>query len=323
MEAVEGAAVRCQEGPLLLEHLPHRLARDRRMRMLPGVLNAPIHEPLVDLGVGAAPRNGHEQAAANVTHLLLHLPLLPASPWRARHRLHQMVGAQLLEAAVVVSLLAHEHRAHRRLHVVVDAPPADPAEEAEGTLVCLEHHLLALAREDLNQLHPAVAEPHVRRLHLGRRARQTRVLVAPVELVGLAGIEDQRHKGLRRRQQPPPAPPGPGIAPNRVIAALIAQRRKVFMNPQKRQPILACLFLVGLQLALEFLHPRPQLRHRLDLALVAERGLVAPHHLAHRVLRNPQIPGELLDRNAPHQMIQTDLRDRFHNQHFPLTSSVQ
>ena len=91
MEAVEGAAVRHQEGPLLLEHLPHRLARDRRMRMLLGVLDAPIHEPLVDLGVRPAPRAGHEQAAANVTHLPLDLPLLPASPGRARHRLHQMV----------------------------------------------------------------------------------------------------------------------------------------------------------------------------------------------------------------------------------------
>ena len=285
--------------------------------MLLGVLDAPIHQPLVDLGVGAAPRNGHEQAAANVTHLLLHLPLLPASSWRARHRLHQMVRAQLLEAAVVVPLLAHEDRAHRRLHVVVDAPPADPAEEAEGTLVRLKDHLLALAGKDLDQIHPAVAQPHVRRLHPGRRTRQTRVLVAPVELVGLAGIEDQRHKGLRRRQQPPPAPPGPGIAANRVIAALVAQRHKVFMNPQKRQPILACLLLVGLQLALKLFHPRPKLRHRLDLALVGVRGRIAPHHLAYRVLGDPQIPGDLLDRNAPHQMIPTDLRDRFHNQHLP------
>ena len=293
------------------------------MRMRPGVLDAPIHEPLVDLGVGAAPRAGHEQAAANVTHLPLDLPLLPASPGRARHGLHQMVRTHLLEAPVVVPLLAHEHRAHRRLHVVVDAPTADPAEEAEGALVRLEDHLLALAREDLDQLHPAVAEPHVRRLHPGRGTRQNRVFVAPVELVGLARIEDQRHKGLRRRQQPAPATPRPGIAPNRVIAALIAQRRKVFMNPQKRQPILALLLRVGLQLALELLHPRPKLRHRLDLARVAERGLVAPNNLAHRVLRNPQIPGDLLDRNALNQMIPADPRDRLHYQHLPLTSSVQ
>ena len=200
VEAVEGAAIGHQEGPLLLEHLPHRLALDRRMRMLLGVLDAPIHQPRVDLGVGPAPRAGHEQAAANVTHLPLDLPLLPAGPGRARHGLHQMVRTQLLEAAVVGALLAHEYRAHRRLHVVVDAPTADPAEEAEGALMRLEHHLLALAGKDLNQLHPAVAEPHVRRLHPGRGARQNRVFVAPVELVSLARIEAQRHKGLRRRR---------------------------------------------------------------------------------------------------------------------------
>ena len=88
-------------------------------------------------------------------------------------------------------------------------------------------------------------------------------------------------------------------------------------NPQQRQPIPARLLLVGLQLALELIHPRSKLRHRLDLARVAVRGLIAPHHLAHRVLRNPQIPGDLLDRNAPHQMIPTDPCDRFHYQHLP------
>ena len=187
------------------------------MRPLLGVLDTPIHQPRVDLGVGAAPRDGHEQAAADVTHLPLDLALLPARTRSARHRLHQMVGAQLQKAPPVVgALLAHEHHAHRRLHVVVDAPPADPAEEVEGPFVRLEHHLLALAREDLNQLHAAVAEPHVRCLHLGRHTRQARVLVAPVELVGLAGIEAQRHKTLRRRQQPPPPTPGPGVAAHRV-----------------------------------------------------------------------------------------------------------
>ena len=199
----------------------------------------------------------------------------------------------------------------------------DAKASAGGALVRLEHHLLALAREDLDQLHAAVTQPHVRRLHPGRRARQHRVFVAPVEPVGLARIEDQRHIGLGRRQQPVPAPPDPGIAAHRVVAALIAQRRKVFMNPQQRQPIPARLLLVGLQLALKLIHPRSKLRHRLDLALVAVRGLIAPHHLAHCVLRNPQIPGDRLGRNAPHQMIPTDPCDRFHYQHLPLTSSVQ
>ena len=89
------------------------------------------------------------------------------------------------------------------------------------------------------------------------------------------------------------------------------------MDLQQGQAILAILLLVDLQLALELVHPRPKLRHRLDLARVAVRGLVAPHHLAYRVLGNPQIPGELFDWNALHQMIPTDPRNRLHNQHLP------
>ena len=92
MEAVEGAAVVHQERALLLEHLPHRLVRDRRMRTLLGVLargahdDAPILKPRVDLGIRPAARDGHEQAAAHVTHLLLDLPFLPASARGACHR---------------------------------------------------------------------------------------------------------------------------------------------------------------------------------------------------------------------------------------------
>ena len=164
---------------------------------------------------------------------------------------------------------------------------------------------------------PAVAEPHLRGLHPRRRAGQTRVLVAPVELVGLARVEDQRHVRLRRRQQAPPPAPRLGVAPHRVVAALVALSHKVLVDPQQRQAIPARRPLVGLQTALELLHPRPQLRHRLDRALVRVRGRIAPNHLAYRVPGNPQITGELLDRNALHQMIPTDPRNRLHNQHLP------
>ena len=164
---------------------------------------------------------------------------------------------------------------------------------------------------------PVVAEPHVRGLHTGRRTRKTRVLVAPVELVGLARVEAQRHVGLRRRQQAPPAPPGSRVAANRVVAALVTLGRKVLVDPQQRQPIPARRPLVGLQTALQLVHPRPKLRQRLDRALIGVRGRIAPNHLADRVLRNPQITGELLDRNALHKMIPTDPRNRLHNQHLP------
>lgn len=43
-----------------------------------------------------------------------------------------MVRAHRLETPVVVPLLADEDRGHGRLHVVVDAPTADPAEARRG-----------------------------------------------------------------------------------------------------------------------------------------------------------------------------------------------
>ena len=92
-----------------------------------------------------------------MVHLLLDLPLLPPCARGACHRLDQMVRTHLLEATVVVPLLADKDRIHRRLHVVVDATPADPAEEAEGALMGLKDHLLAFAREDLDQIHRDLA----------------------------------------------------------------------------------------------------------------------------------------------------------------------
>ena len=87
-------------------------------------------------------------------------------------------------------------------------PAGSTREEAERPVVRLEYHLLAFARKHLDQIHPAVAQPHLRCLDRARRARQDRLFVAPVELVDLARIEAQRHMGLRGRQRSAPAAPG-------------------------------------------------------------------------------------------------------------------
>ena len=186
-----------------------------------------------------------------------------------------------------------------------------------------EDHLLTLAGINLNQIHPAVAQTHVRSLHLRRRAQQNRVLVAPVELVGLAGIENQRYVGLRRRRQPTPTTPCLGIAANRVVPTLVALIRKVLVDLHKRQANTPLLLLILFQKTLQSLNPRPKLRQRLNLALIRVRGRITPNHLAYRVLRDPQIPGQLLDRNTLHQMIPTNPRNRLHYKHLPLAPSVQ
>jgi transposase-like protein len=119
------------------------------------------------------------------------------------------VAAHLQKAAVERALLADEHRVHRGLHVVVDPARARPPPEDERPVMGVEHHLLRLARIGPDERHAAVAEPQVRHLHRGGDAGDQHHLVAPVELIRLARIEDQRHE---RRSK----------APNRVVATLVA-----------------------------------------------------------------------------------------------------
>ena len=225
--------------------------------------------------------------------------------------------AHLHESLVVLALLAHEHRVHRRLHVVVNSALANSTEEAERPLVRVEHHLLALARVQLHQKHPAVAQAHVRGLHPRRLARQHHLLVAPVELIRLARCKDQRHIRLGGCQSRAPAPPPHRVAANRVVAPAIPEFRQRLEDPQQRQTVPLLLPLTGLQAPLQLLHPRAQLGQRLNLALVTKRRLVAAHHLAHRVPRQPQLPRNLLDRDALAQVFAADPRNRLHNQHLP------
>lgn len=61
----------------------------------------------------------------------------------------------------------------------------------------------------------------------------------------------------------------------------------------------------------------------MEVALIADRRLARAHHPAKRVPGYLQIPNNLLDRNASFQMIPTDPREHFHNQHPLNTSLVQ
>jgi hypothetical protein len=64
-----------------------------------------------------------------------------------------MVRAHLKEAAVVLAILADEHRLNRRLHVVVDSAPAGASEEREGAVVGVRR---PFARRDLGEAGAAI-----------------------------------------------------------------------------------------------------------------------------------------------------------------------
>ena len=161
--------------------------------------------------------------------------------------------------------------------------------------------LLGLTWIGPHEGHPAVAEPHVSDLDRHRDAVDQNDLVAPVELVGLSRIEAQRHEGSRRSRAAR-APPGRGVAPDGVIAAFVAQTAQVLEDPQQRHPLAPAARSIRGEETLELLAPRPELRMRLNAALVLEHGLLGPQNLPHNLPRQLQLTADLLDRLSLNKM---------------------
>ena len=187
-----------------------------------------------------------------------------------------MVRAHRLEAAVVVPLLADQRPwsppsscCRRYKHMALGRPRRRSGRSARAprtTIIAWPSRA-----EDLDQLSSRLlAEPHVRRLHPCRRTRKTRVLVAPVETGRHSpGSKLRRHVGLRGRQQTcdgDATPDGVAAAPTSV-AALVAERCKVLVDPQQRSADRQrqnFLFINTTQLASnpwrsKLLHPRTKL----------------------------------------------------------------
>ena len=81
-----------------------------------------------------------------------------------------------------------------------------------------------------------MAEPDVGDLHRRRHAVHDHDLVGPVELVGFPRRERQGNVGVRRRARVLLVP-APRIAPNSVVAALVAERPQRLVNADQRQPL--------------------------------------------------------------------------------------
>src|ERR1700692_3220938 len=128
-EAVEWPAQFHQARPLILEYLPDRPVPELRVVGSPGISDALIFQPGVQLGQALHPRLGTEQQIAQIADLVLDLSLLPTRGRRASDRLDQMMRAHLQETAIVLTRLANEDRLDRCLHVFVDAAPANTAVE--------------------------------------------------------------------------------------------------------------------------------------------------------------------------------------------------
>jgi hypothetical protein len=224
------------------------------------------------------------------------------------------VTAHLEEPAIVGPLASNKDRVDRRLEIVVDATGTGAFEKPERTVVRVKHHLLRLTRVGAHEQHAAVTQPQVRHLDRDGRAADQHNLVAPVELVGLARREAQRHIGPRRRRDLV-APPRPSISPHRVVAALVTRPAQRLEHPDQRQPLAAGPRLVGHEQLVQLIAPGAQARHRLLLPLVMEHRRLRPKNLADDFARHSQLTADRLDRLALDQIGTADPRDRLHHQH--------
>src|SRR5579883_1386872 len=124
MKAVEASGIGDELWTLRLEDLPHRPVGKVGMAMRPGIRDAVVEEPRIQLLIAFEPQSRREEALADEPDLVLDLPLLPAGGRRAGDGIDEVMPAHLQEAAIVEPVLADEDRLHRRLHVVVDAARA-------------------------------------------------------------------------------------------------------------------------------------------------------------------------------------------------------
>jgi hypothetical protein len=230
MESVESPGHLHKGAAFILEDLPHCPICDLRMSVDLGIGNTLVEEPAVQLIQALHTEPRREEALTDKTDLVLDLALFPARCRRARRRLDKIMAAHLQEATVIGAILAEEDRLHRRLHVVVDAAGAGALEEGKRAIVRVEHHLLRLARIRPSKHHPAVAEPNVRNLHRHRRAVDQHDFVVPVELVSFSRCKRQRHISFRR-DRAAILLPRLGIAPDRVVTAVVAKRPQLFKYP--------------------------------------------------------------------------------------------
>ena len=234
VEPVKRADIRNQALALFFEHLPDRLVPHLRMCIRPGIGQAAIFQPGVQLGIGIELGPWHKEPPPDHADLVLDLAFLPDRRRRTGDRIDQVVSAHLLEPSIVGAILADKDRVHRCLHVVVNPSRTGAAEERKCLVVRIEHHLLGLARIGSHERHPAVAETDMGDLHRRRHAIDQNDLVTPVELVSLARIEAQRNIGAGRRFLRRLRPPG-RVAPHRIITAAVAAVAQLLVDADERQ----------------------------------------------------------------------------------------
>src|SRR5450830_313925 len=129
------------------------------------------------------------QAVTRITHILLHLPLLPPGSRVAELGFKQEVADHGGKACIDVSVLALTDPIHGSANVVVDAPARYTTKHLKGVVVSVKQHLMGLQGVGTQIKSTAVAELEVGHLQLGAHTGDDGPVLGPVKLERLTAIE--------------------------------------------------------------------------------------------------------------------------------------
>ncbi len=158
-----------------------------------------MFQPDVEIVEGREGRHDLPQPVARITHILLHLALLPAGGGVAELGLEQEVAGHGRKACVDITFLTPANPIHSGAHVVIDTPARHATEHRKGVVVRVKQHLVGLQQIGAQVERPAVAELEVRHLQLGAHSGNNRPVLTPVKLKGLTWAEGQGHEGATAR----------------------------------------------------------------------------------------------------------------------------
>ena len=210
-------------------------------------------------------------AMPGVLNILLDLSLLPARGRIAELGFEQKVADHGLETGVDVPGLAFPDSIHRRLHIVVDTTPGNPAHYPEGVVVGIEQHFVRLQRIGPQEEGPTVRELELGDLQLGLHAGNDRPVFAPVELEGFTWGKGQRNEGAttgRPGSHLLRLSPIPGKGGDPVIGTFVPQRGKVGIDLPEIASLLAILLRLRLQPCSQFRRKPVELARALSIGIL-------------------------------------------------------
>jgi hypothetical protein len=186
---------------------------------------------------------------------------------------------------------------------------------AANERVCASNNLVALARVGHEPEGPRGTQQQVRDVHAVVDAAHHQAFFAPVELEGLAELEDQRHESLGGDRLPFALAPRADEVGDAAVAAGITIAFDLRVQRASRAPLVPWAVRVSLERQLERLVVRRELARRFTapvLRLLQHRHL---QPLAHRVSRQTRQPHDLPNRPLLAEIHPPNLANHGHGDH--------